>query len=81
MKSRKPPKTFDDFVSTFPEAGRAWELMGKAGRTGPLDPRTCELVKLGIAIGNRAEGAVHSAARKALDRGAGAAEVYQVVLL
>ena len=33
---------------------------------GPLDPRSQRLVKLGIAIGRGAEGAVRSNARKAL---------------
>ncbi len=81
MKNRRLPKTFDEFVGAFPEVGNAWEALGKAARSGPLGPRTCELVKLGIAIGGRSEGAVHSSARKALEAGAKKDELYQVALL
>ncbi len=81
MKKRGLPKTFEEFVRAFPEAGRAWEALGRTARSGPLDAKTCELIKLGIAIGNRAEGAVHSAARKALEHGASKAALYQVALL
>src|SRR5918996_1108387 len=37
-------------------------------RGGPLDPRSARLVKLGVAIGAQAEGAVRSHARRALAR-------------
>jgi 4-carboxymuconolactone decarboxylase len=37
---------------------------------GPLDRKTRELVKIGIAIGAGQEGATHSHVRKALDAGA-----------
>ena len=48
---------------------------------GPLDERTARLVKLGLAIGASAEGAVRSNARKALAAGATAEEIRHVALL
>ena len=77
----KPPDMFVEFVGRFPDLGRAWEAARQAERAGPLDDRTARLVKLAVAIGTRSEGAVHSAARKALAAGATADEVYHVVAL
>jgi 4-carboxymuconolactone decarboxylase len=48
---------------------------------GPLDKKTRELVKLGIAIGNRHEGGTHSHTRRALDAGATPDEVRHVALM
>jgi alkylhydroperoxidase/carboxymuconolactone decarboxylase family protein YurZ len=81
MAKSKAPRTFDEFVRAFPDAGKAWEILGKAGRDGPLDAKQCELVKLGIAIASRSEGAVHSAVRKSRAAGASVAEQRQVLLL
>jgi len=81
MAKPKAPRTFDEFVRTFPELGKAWDILGRAGRSGPLPPEQCELVKLGIAIASRSEGAVHSAVRKARAAGAGVAELQQVLVL
>ncbi len=81
MAKSKAPHTFDEFIRTFPEAGKAWEILGKAGRSGPLGAKQCELVKLGIAIAGRSEGAVHSAVRKSRAAGASVAEQQQVLLL
>lgn len=48
---------------------------------GPLDGKTAQLIKLGIAIGMRHEGAVHAHTRKALARGASAGEVRHAAIL
>jgi alkylhydroperoxidase/carboxymuconolactone decarboxylase family protein YurZ len=77
----KPPDTFLEFTQRFPKVGKAWEMLGDAGLDGPLDEKTARLVKLGVAIGCLREGAVHSAVRKALARGASREEVEQVVAL
>lgn len=76
----KPPDTFLEFVARFPDLGRAWEAARQAEH-GPLDDRVCRLVKLAVAIGGRSEGAVHSAARKALAAGVTADEIEQVIAL
>lgn len=78
----KPPQTYRDFVARYPELARAWELIHAGGAAaGPLDERTQRLVKLGLAIGARQEGAVHSSVRKALALGIPAEELEQVVAL
>lgn len=80
-KAPPPPATYVAFSQRFPEVARAWELLGEAGRKGPLEEKTQRLVKLAIAIGVRSEGATHSAVRKALAAGATAEDLYQVVAL
>lgn len=77
----KPPDTFVDFITRFPDLGRAWEAARQAERAGPLDEKACRLVKLAVAISGRSEGAVHSAARKAIAAGVSAAEIEQVIAL
>jgi 4-carboxymuconolactone decarboxylase len=80
-ESPKAPRTYDEFVTRFPALGRAWELLGEAGREGPLDEKTGRLVKLAVAIGAMREGAVHSAVRKALASGVTQEEIEQVIAL
>jgi alkylhydroperoxidase/carboxymuconolactone decarboxylase family protein YurZ len=78
----KPPRTHDEFVARYPDLGKAWELINAGGKNaGPLDERTRRLVKLGVAIGARQEGAVHSSVRKALALGITPEELEQVVAL
>jgi len=77
----KPPDAYLEFTKRFPKLGKAWEQLGDAGREGPLDEKTARLVKLGIAVGCLREGAVHSAARKALASGASREAVEQVLAL
>jgi alkylhydroperoxidase/carboxymuconolactone decarboxylase family protein YurZ len=75
----KPPDTYLEFTKRFPKLGKAWEQLGDAGLEGPLDEKTARLVKLAVAIGCMREGAVHSAARKAVASGASREAVEQVV--
>lgn len=78
----KPPEFYRRFIERYADVGKAYEELGEATKkAGPLDRRTAELVKLGIAIGARHEGAVHSHARRALEAGASPQEVRHVVLL
>jgi len=77
----KPPESFSEFTQRFPKIGKAWEMLGDAGREGPLDAKTMRLVKLGIAVGSMREGAVHSAVRKALATGIDHATIEQVIAL
>lgn len=79
--SPKPPKMYSDFIRRYPDLGRAWDLIHRAGEAGPLDARTARLIKLGIAVGAMREGAVHSAVRKALAEGIDRAAIEQVVCL
>ncbi len=81
MKST-PPRRYRQFIQDHPEVGSAYERLSAAAKTeGPLDARTAELVKLGIAVGMQSEGAVHAHARKALDAGARPDELRHAVIL
>jgi len=80
-KEPSPPKTFTEFSRRYPKIASAWSLLGEAGTEGPLDEKTARLVKLGVSLASRSEGATHSATRKALASGASAEEIFQVVAL
>lgn len=78
----RPPEPFLDFARQYPAVVEAYERLAKAIReAGPLSAREAALVKLGISIGARMEGATHSHARKALAQGVDAGAVEQVALL
>ena len=82
VKYPKPPKTYTKFTERFPELAQAWELLHEGGKNaGPLDEKTQRLVKLGIAIGSRQIGPVHSSVRKALAMGITVEELEQVAAL
>lgn len=77
-----PPKRFKNFLKQYPTVGEAYEQLGSAvHEAGPLDEKTRALVKLGISVGARLEGAVHSHVRKALAAGARPDELRHVALL
>jgi len=81
-KPAKLPGTFKAFVEKFPALGEAHELVARAvDAAGPLDRKTCELVKIGISIGAGLESAVRSHVRKATSAGATVPEIEQTVLL
>lgn len=76
------PEVYTKFRQRYPEVAQALDRLGAATEAaGPLDPKTQRLVKLGIAIGALAEGAVRSNARRALEAGASPEEVRQVAVL
>lgn len=76
------PKPFLEFTRLNPGVGRAYEAFGAAcAEAGPLDAKARALVKLGLAIGARLEGAVHSHARRAREAGVTADEISHVVAL
>jgi alkylhydroperoxidase/carboxymuconolactone decarboxylase family protein YurZ len=78
----KLPRAYESFKDTYPEIWQAYDrLGGLIHAAGPLGAKERELVKLGMAIGARQEGGVHAHTRRALEFGAQAHEIYQVVLL
>ncbi len=79
---RTLPKRYTRFMQEHPEVGRAYEAFGEAvGKAGPLDEKTRNLVKLGISVGAKMEGAAKSHAHKALQAGATQDEVRHVAIL
>lgn len=82
MSNEHLPNVYLRFREGFPNVANALDGLGEAVDTaGPLDERTARLVKLGLAIGASAEGAVRSNARKAVAAGATPEEIRQVALL
>jgi alkylhydroperoxidase/carboxymuconolactone decarboxylase family protein YurZ len=76
------PDVYIGFRHDYPAVSAALDGLGEAvDGAGPLDERTARLVKLGLAIGATADGAVRSNARKALAAGATPAEVRHVAML
>ncbi len=78
----KLPRPFVNFRKEFPKIAETYDALGSAAHeSGPLDGKTRELVKLATAVGARAEGAVHSHTRRALEAGASRDEVMHVLAL
>ena len=76
------PKSLSAFKDKYPAVGDAFAKLGEAcHEAGPLDEKTRRLVKLGMAIAFRHEGAVHSAIRNALQSGISRQEVEHVAIL
>ncbi len=76
------PQLYRIFSEQFPEVMKHYKQLGTTCRSsGPLEEKTQDLVKLGIAIGNNSRGAVMSHTRKALEAGATKEEIYHVVIL
>ena len=77
-----PPQAFREFSARHPAVVEAYERLAESVRdAGPLSPREVALVKLGISIGARMEGATHAHGRKALALGIEPAAIEQVALL
>jgi len=76
------PATFQAFVKKFPALAEAHERVGKVvDAVGPLDRKTCELIKVGICVGGSLESALRSHVRRAMQHGATEKEVEQAILL
>jgi 4-carboxymuconolactone decarboxylase len=76
------PKVYERFSKKYPEVFQDYKKLGISTRkAGPLDEKTQDLVKLGIALGANSRGAVMSHTRKARDAGATPEEITHVVLL
>ena len=77
----KLPGTFKQFITRFPELGDAHEQIAQAALgAGPLDEKTCLLVKVGICVGADMESALKANIRKAMQAGATEAEIEQVIV-
>jgi AhpD family alkylhydroperoxidase len=76
------PKPYQQFRTDHPEVYKAYEQLGEvAANAGPLDAKTRELIKLGMAAANRSESAVQSHTHRALEEGASSEEIEHTVLL
>jgi len=76
------PEIYKQFSDKYPDIFKDYKQLGITTReAGPLDTKSQDLVKLGIAIGANSQGAVMSSTRKALEAGATPEEVVHAVLL
>ncbi len=76
------PKVYQEFQTKFPDVFKDYKQLGTSTRqAGPLDEKTQDLVKLGIAVGTNSRGAVMSHTRKAMAAGATSEEISHAVLL
>ncbi len=78
----KLPPAYKQFQQTFRSVWEAYDHLGaRVHQQGPIKPKSRELIKLGMAIGGRLEGAVRAHTRLAIEQGATAEEIRQVALL
>ena len=76
------PKLYQDFMEKHSEIFDDYKKLGKTCRdAGPLDSKTQDLIKLGMAIGIDSKGAIMSHTRKALTSGASVEEIIHTVIL
>ena len=76
------PKVYEKFSNNFTEVFKDYKQLGQTCReAGPLDQKSQDLIKLGIAIGANSRGAVMSSTRKALESGATKEEIAHAALL
>ena len=76
------PTVYLGFRAAIPKLAVALDELGRSTeQAGPLDARTQRLVKVALAVGSLAEGAVRSNAVQALAAGDTAAEIRHVALL
>lgn len=76
------PEIYQHFSDEFSEVFKIYKQLGITTRdAGPLEAKTQNLVKLGIAVGVNSKGAVMSSTRKALASGAAGDEIIHAVLL
>ena len=78
----KLPGTFKRFVERFPDLAETHETVAQAvDQLGPLEAKTCSLIKIGLAMGAGLESAVRSHVRRATKNGATQQEIEQAIML
>ena len=76
------PKHFDKFVKKYPQVWNGHQKLTEAcAKSGPLDRKTRELIKVAISGAANQETAVERHAVMAVQEGAKEEEVYQSILL
>jgi alkylhydroperoxidase/carboxymuconolactone decarboxylase family protein YurZ len=76
------PKPYVKFGERYPDILRDFEdLSVKCLETGPLDPKSRRLVKLGMVIATGSKGAMKSQTRKAMESGFSQDEIRHAAVL
>ncbi len=78
----KLPERYQQFRERYAAISAAYDEVSRlTTEAGPLDEKSVQLVRLGMAVASGQEGAAHSHARRALEAGATREEVRHVGLL
>ncbi|MCY2974010.1 MAG: carboxymuconolactone decarboxylase family protein [Planctomycetota bacterium] len=76
------PSVYQRIVNEYPAVAAAHDQMAVAVEgVGPLDAKTCSLIKIGISVGAGLESAVRSHVRRATQAGATRVEITQAIFL
>jgi 4-carboxymuconolactone decarboxylase len=76
------PLPYQGFRADYPVVYAAYEALGvAAANAGPLDAKTRELIKLGMAAANGSESGVQSHAHRGLEAGATSEEIQHALIL
>jgi 4-carboxymuconolactone decarboxylase len=79
---KKYPRAYQQFRIDYPEVYAAYEKLGEtASTTGPLDAKTRELIKLGMAAAGQSESGVQSHTHRAIEAGATITEVEHALII
>jgi len=80
--SRRLPRTIREFQSRFPRLWADYRALCEAcDATGPLAPKTRELIKVGIEVARKRHGGLVAHISRAQKAGASQTEIYQAILL
>lgn len=75
------PKSYQQFRAEHPEVFAAYEKLGEsAANAGPLDQKTRELIKLGMAAAVKSMSGVQSHTHRALEVNATPAEIEHAII-
>lgn len=76
------PKTLTDFEKRFPKVWKAYlNLREACDAEGPLDKKTCELVKIAVETARVRHGGLVAHILRARKAGASEGEIFQAILL
>jgi 4-carboxymuconolactone decarboxylase len=76
------PKPYQQFRRDHPRVYASYEALGAAAaEAGPLDAKTRELIRIGMAAANRSQSAVESHTHRALDTAATPDEIEHAITL
>ncbi|MCA9134424.1 MAG: carboxymuconolactone decarboxylase family protein [Planctomycetales bacterium] len=79
-KQPELPGTYRQLMEQFPDITTAHDSMASAVESaGPLDAKTCALIKIGVSVGAGLESALRSHVRRAKQAGASEREVVQAI--
>jgi len=74
------PGIYQRIVNEYPSVAAAHDQMAAAvEQVGPLDQKTCSLIKIGMSVGAGLESAVRSHVRRATQAGASREEITQAI--